>query len=246
VKRYLLLVLTFTFAVDAFAAKKDFKGLFGSYRREKFTENEGNSSDFGMDFLLSTMLPLTPIVKSQETTDPNVQNSLSYSTFFDIEAGINYSFHYNWQFFLDVGYYTYETRRQNSVLTNPALPLFHQFDMTAIPLMLGARYRFSTEDIVPYVGLGVGPTYVKRKGFYDYNAVQLNEKHDTVISAEAIVGVEFYISSRAGIRLEASAYYMKLDAFTFNTGGSPGNFPILAYQGNPWSVRYASGVFILF
>ncbi len=245
-KRFLLLILISTFAIDAFAAKKDFKGLFGAYRREKFTENEGNSSDFGVDLMLSTMLPLTPIVKSQETTDASQQNSLSYSTFFNVETGINYSFHYNWEAFVDAGYFSYETRRQNSVLTSSALPLFHQFEMTAIPLMFGVRYRMSMEDIVPYVGIGLGPTYVKRRGSYDYNAVQANEQHDTVLSGEAIVGVEFYISSRMGIRLEASAFYMKLPAFTFDTGGSPGNFPILLYQGNPWSVRYASGLFVLF
>ena len=45
---------------EAFAAKKDFKGLFGSYRREKFTENEAGSGEIGVDILLSTLLPVTP------------------------------------------------------------------------------------------------------------------------------------------------------------------------------------------
>ena len=41
-----LLVLCFGFEFQAYAAKKDFTGIFGSYRREKFTENEGNKTDF--------------------------------------------------------------------------------------------------------------------------------------------------------------------------------------------------------
>src|SRR5947209_5497597 len=86
VKRYLLLGLLLSFAVDAAQAKKDFKGLFGSYRREKFTENEANPSDFGIDLLLATMLPLSPVVKSQETPDPSQQNALAYSTFFAAEV----------------------------------------------------------------------------------------------------------------------------------------------------------------
>ena len=63
-RQYLLLLLAFFIAADAFAEKKDFKGLFGSYRREKFTENEGNSTDFGVDLSLSTLLPVQPLVQN--------------------------------------------------------------------------------------------------------------------------------------------------------------------------------------
>jgi hypothetical protein len=51
VKTHLVLLLTLLFLFinesAAFGAKKDFKGLFGSYRRDKFTENEGRESDWG-------------------------------------------------------------------------------------------------------------------------------------------------------------------------------------------------------
>ncbi|MFM8313527.1 MAG: hypothetical protein ACKOA8_04515, partial [Deltaproteobacteria bacterium] len=84
---FCLLLLCFGFDFEAQAAKKDFKGLFGSYRREKFTENEGNSTDFGMDLMLSTLLPVTSVVKSaQNESTPSVFDSLNYATFFNIEA----------------------------------------------------------------------------------------------------------------------------------------------------------------
>jgi hypothetical protein len=245
VKRYLLLVLALTFTLDAVAAKRDFKGLFGSYRREKFTENEANSTDIGVDLRLSTLLPVTPLVKSTETVG-GTPGAMSYSTFFNIEGEIHASINYYWQFFLGAGYFSYDTRKQNTVLENPQLPLFHQFDMTAYPVMLGVRYRLSTSDIVPYVGLGAGVSFVTRHGSYDYDATLYNTQYDQVLTGEAILGLEFYISSRMGIRLETSAFYMKLPEFVYATGGSPGNHPILDYQPNVWSIRYASGIFLLF
>lgn len=246
-KRILLLVLALTFAVDGYAAKKDFKGLFGSYRRERFTENEANPSDFGIDLMLSTLIPLSPIVKSQESVG-GAPAALNYATFFNIEGGIHFSLSYNWLLFASIGYYNYDTRKENSAtgLQNPALPLFHQFEMRAVPVVGGVKYRFSTEDIVPYVGIGVGTSFVTRHGFYDYSPQVSDEEHLTALTVEATLGVEFYFSARAGIRMEASAFYMKLPEKTFNSGAAPGDLPILIYQGNPTSIRYASGLFFLF
>jgi hypothetical protein len=97
VKAFLFILLGLTCAVDAFAAtKKDFKGLFGSYRRDRYTENEGRSTDFGMDLMLSTLIPVTNIVSSFDGTRPSDANSiaemqaqsspLNYATFFNVEG----------------------------------------------------------------------------------------------------------------------------------------------------------------
>jgi hypothetical protein len=99
---------------------------------------------------------------------------------------------------------------------------------------------------VPYIGVGAGVAYVDRKGYYDYNAVQYNEQYTTCLVAQASIGVEFFFSARAGIRLEAGGHYFGLPANIYDTGGTPANFPILYYASNPFSVRYASGVFFLF
>lgn len=243
---FLLLLLASVYSTDAFA-KKDFKGLFGSYRREKFTENEARSTDFGMDIMLSTLLPVTPIVKSSEDpTRASAGDPMHFSTFFNFEASFFVTLVYHWELFANVGYYTYETRKENTTRTDPSLPLFHQFEMDAIPVTMGLKYRFGTDDIVPYLGLGAGMSYVRRKGFYDYNDAQFNEEHLNVLAGQIIAGLEFYFSPRAGIRLETSALYLKLPAKTFDTLGTPGNFPIIKYQGNTWMVRYASGLFFLF
>lgn len=231
---------------DAAFAKRDFKGLFGSYRREKFTENEANSTDFGMDLMLSTLLPLSPIIKSNEDSRVGEGSAMHYATFFNIEASFFVSLLYHWQLYANIGYYTYETRKENTKFTNPALPLFQQFEMDVVPLILGVRYRLSTEDIVPYIGGGVGPAYVRRKGFYDYNTVLFKEQFLNVLAAQILVGLEFYFAPNAGIRLETSAHFLRLPADTYDSGGSPDKNPILNFQANPWSIRYASGIFFLF
>jgi len=242
-----------TLLCDVAFAKKDFKGLFGSYRREKFTENEANSSDFGMDIMLSTLLPLSPLVKSEETTRGGAGTPMHYATFFDIETSFFFTLDYHWELFANIGYYSYETRKENTVFTNPQLPLFHQFEMEVVPLVFGVRYRLTTDDIVPYIGAGAGPAYVHRKGFYDYNPVLFKEQFMNVLAAEVIVGVEFFFSSNAGIRLETAAHYLRLPADTYDalgSGAAPGSavgqLPILNFQANPWSIRYASGLFFLF
>ncbi len=227
-------------------AKKDFKGLFGSYRREKFTENEARSSDFGIDVMLSTLIPVTSIVKSTEVRGES-GSAMATSTFFNVEGSVFYSLMYHWQLFANFGYYTFDTRKENST-SPPDLPLFHQFEMTAIPIVGGLKYRFGTDDIVPYIGVGVGVAFVTRKGNYDYNDVQKDEEKLNVLAGQLIGGIEFYFAPRAGIRLETSVHYMKLPQRTFDPtiSGSAANFPIMIYQPNTWSIRYASGLFFLF
>jgi hypothetical protein len=46
--------------------------------------------------------------------------------------------------------------------------------------------------------------------------------------------------------MELSAYFMKIDADTYFSGGNIANEPKLYFSGNVWSVRYASGLFFMF
>ena len=228
---------------NVFAAKKDFKGLFGSYRRERFTENEAGSGEIGVDIMLSTLLPMTPLIQSQEAVN-GPKSSLNYATFFNVEGGLNYSLTYNWLIYATVGYFNYDTRKQTAS-SSAQKPTFHQFDMTAVPLILGVKYRLNTSDIVPYVGLGAGISLINQKGFYD-SSTQNKVRSMSSVTGEVIAGVEFYFAPKAGIRMELAGYFMKIDPDTFNSGAPPGDLPILHFQGNVWSVRYASGVFFLF
>lgn len=245
----LILSLALGFCADVYAAssKKDFRGLFGNYRREQYTENEAHSSDVGVDIQLSTLLPISPIVRSEETL--GVATNLQYTTFFNLELGFFVSLAYHWELYGSLGYYSYDTRKQNSTASdpaNPGLPSFHQFEMTMIPAIAGVRYRFTTDDIVPYIGIGAGIAYTKRKGFYDYSDPTFHQQYLNVLVGQVQAGVEFYISSRAGIRLEMSAYFMNLPAFRFQPGATVALFPAIVYQANPLSVRYSSGLFVLF
>jgi hypothetical protein len=234
-------------STHALAAKKDFKGLFGSYRREKFTENEGREFDFGVDLMLSTLIPISPIVSG--TTDRSVAASpLPSSDFFNVEASFFFSFWYNWEIFLSSGYYSFNTRQQIATNPNPSLPIFQQFEMDTIPVILGIKYRFGADDIVPYIGVGAGISRVHRIASYDYQPIQ-DESTQTVLTAEAIVGLEFYFSSRAGFRLETSAYYLAVPGGSYDPTAPSGNAalsPIFVYQQNPILLRYASGLFFLF
>ncbi len=243
-------LLALFLAGEVCAAKKDFKGLFGSYRRERFTENEGNASDWGFDLMLSTAMPLGSLANSTESTSV-AATPMAFSTYFNAEGSLFFTLAYNWELFLNMGYYSFETRRQNGETnTDPDVnalagtPLFHTFEMSAIPVTLGVRHRFGRTDIVPYVGLGVGAAYVHRRGGYDYSALA-NDKFNTVPTAQATVGVEFFISARAGIRLEASGMMWMLPTGELRQG-TAANFPIIEYQANPFAVRYASGLFVLF
>ena len=61
------------FATDyVWPPKKGFQGLFGSYRREKYTENEGRDTDAGLDVMLATAhLPTNSLVKADSTKAPS-------------------------------------------------------------------------------------------------------------------------------------------------------------------------------
>lgn len=247
----LVLGILSTWGAPASAARKDFKGLFGSYRQPRFTENEGRESDIGFDIMLSTMLPLSPVISSQESlaaSPATLQNSM----FFNGEASGFISFAYRWEAFVSIGYYTYETRKQSqSSGATDILPRFHQFELSAIPAIAGIRYRFGTEDIVPYLGIGVGMSRVHRRAFYDFNSFSggvalQDEDFSSAVTGELIGGLEFYFSSRAGIRLEAAAYYLRLDARAWTPVGGPSPNAYMFYGANPWFIRYASGIFILF
>jgi hypothetical protein len=246
----LIAILLLGMGADVFAAstKKDFRGLFGNYRREQYVENEGRNTDVGFDVQLSTLLPISPVVKSVETTG-GAAESLQYTTFFNLELSLFVTLAYHWELYGSLGYYTYDTRKQNTVASdpsNPGLPSFHQFEMTMIPAVAGVRYRFTTDDIVPYIGAGVGMAYTKRKGFYDYSDPTFHQQYLNAIVGQAQAGVEFFIAARAGIRLEVSAYFMNLPAFNYQPGATVSLFPAIQYQANPWSVRYSSGLFVLF
>ena len=195
-----LLILAEVFVSSAsFAAKKDFKGLFGNYRREKFTENEARDNEFGMDIMLSTLFPLTGIVSSTEDRTQGATNMPS-SNFFNVEGNVFFTLDYHWQIFGNFGYYFFDTRKENTIFTLPDKPQFQQFEMTAIPLLLGVKYRFSTDDIVPYVGVAAGISMVRRKAFYDYSTLSYEENVNAV-SGQVIGGIEFYFHPRAGLRL---------------------------------------------
>ncbi|NQW45543.1 MAG: hypothetical protein HQ462_09085 [Deltaproteobacteria bacterium] len=250
---FILLVLSFGFEFEALAAKKDFKGLFGSYRREKFTENEGNRNDFGFDLLLSTLLPITSVAKSAQDSSLTF-SPLNYSTFFNVEASLWFSLGYHWAIYANVGKYSYESRKQNDKPIDPKTPVFHHFELDATPAIAGVRYRLSQDDIVPYISLGIGMAYVHRKGFTEGAAIVTNgnssiyseEENKTVACGHGAAGIEFFFAPKAGLRVEASAYYMNLPERTIDPGGSPENRPKIQFQSNVWSLRYASGIFFLF
>ncbi|MBI1860504.1 MAG: outer membrane beta-barrel protein [Deltaproteobacteria bacterium] len=243
--RLLVILLVLCLHHDLMAApKRDFKGLFGSYRRERFTENEARSTDFGMDFSLSTLLPVGSIVQSSESGSG--YTPLNYAAFFDAEVSFLLSFGYHFQTFLSIGYYDYSTRKENAATSSTAKPpQFHDFDMTAIPILLGARYRFGTEDIVPYLGAGVGMANVHQKAYYEYSS-EFDDITQNVVAGQLIAGLEFYVSSRVGLRLEMSGFVMALPAGGPWTPSGTTSFPSFQYSGSPISVRYASGLFWLF
>lgn len=233
---------------ECFAAKRDFKGLFGSYRRERFIENEARSSDFGMDFMLSTLMPISPIVSSQETTNGSFE-PLYYAAFFNAEMSFLFSINYHFETFLNVGYYGYETRKENKAINDqqPLNPRFHAFELTAVPIILGLRYRLSTEDLVPYLGAGLGMTHVRQKASYLQDSTTRDEKELNAITGELMVGCEFYFSSRAGVRLEIAGYLFNFPGDTFTPGsGTPEVLPNFQYTQSPILIRYASGLFWLF
>ncbi|NBX76046.1 MAG: hypothetical protein EBQ92_05785 [Proteobacteria bacterium] len=243
-KIILSILLLLGLSTPSLAARKDFKGLFGSYQRDKFTENEAHDSDWGVDLSLSSLIPVTSVVNSTSTPGA-AGDAMRFSTFFNVEGSLLFSLAYNWQLYASVGYFSYDTRKEiNNGSLNQAL--FHQFDFKAIPVLLGTRYRFGSGDLVPYLGLGVGFSRVERKGSYDIGGAPTNEQIDNVITGQVQGGLEFYFSPRAGLRLEIAAHYFKTPEFRFDAGTPVNTFPHMIYQPNIFSVRYASGLFFLF
>ena len=134
-KIILSILLLLGLSTPSLAARKDFKGLFGSYQRDKFTENEANDSDWGVDLSLSSLIPVTSVVNSTSTTGA-AGDAMRFSTFFNVEGSLLFSLAYNWQLYASVGYFSYDTRKEiNNGSLNQAL--FHQFDFKAIPVLLG-------------------------------------------------------------------------------------------------------------
>lgn len=244
----LFLILLLVASSQIFAARKDFKGLFGSYKREKFVENEGRKSDLGVDILLSTLFPVTTMATSSERqagapTTALPYQSMNYATYFNLEGNVFYTLNYNWEMYLNIGWMNYETRKQNTQSGTTETPHFHQFELSALPVVLGVKYRLSMDDFVPYVGAGAGLAQVTRKSTFDYGTVADEEKN-MVLTFQAVVGVQFYFTSRAGLRLETGAQLFNVSERVADNGATI--FPSLKYQGGLWSVRYASGIFILF
>lgn len=243
-KTILSILILIGFSTPTLAAPKNFKGLFGSYKRDKFTENEAQNSDWGVDLSISSLLPLTSVVKSTSTAG-GAGDSMRFSTFFNVEGSLLFSLSYNWQLYASVGHFSYDTRKEinNGDLTKA---LFNQFEFKAIPVILGTRYRFSEGDLVPYLGLGVGFSRINRKASYDIAGSATNERTDSVITGQVQGGLEFYFSPKAGLRLEVAAHYFKTPEFRFDATPDPAVLPHLVYQPNVFSVRYASGLFFLF
>lgn len=243
-KRALLCLLALCAAQEAFAAKKDFKGLFGSYRREKFTENEGNSTDLGVDLMLSTLLPFSAMATSSSST-AGAATGMSYATFFNAEGTFFFTLSYNWELFLNLGYYSYDTRKLNDGTTAGINARYHVVKVDLIPASIGFKYRFNTTDIVPYVGAGIGAVYAIRRAIHESSNLS-NTLYNWGITGQILGGVEFFIAPKAGIRLEASINYMGLSAHSYDAPGSNLTNPTVYHTANPIAVRYASGVFFLF
>lgn len=229
-------------------ARKDYKGLFGSYRREKFTENEANFSDIGLDVILSTMFPLSSMVASTEDRNAG-PSAMPFSHFFNVEGNIFVTIDYNWEIFAGAAYLNWDTRRENTVFTQATEPTFQLAEVEAIPLTAGVKYRFSQDDIVPYVGIGAGMAFVKRQSGYDYAAQLDTVERRSAVALQVLAGFEFFFTSRAGLRLELSAYNLRLPSLLHDPSAPSGSAtanPIMVHAANPWMLRYASGIFILF
>jgi len=242
-KTLLLISALVFFASPLEAAKKDLKAIFGSYQREKFTENEARDSDWGVDLSLSSMLPITSVVNSI-TTAGGTSSPMRYSTFLNVEGSLLFSLAYHWQLYASTGYFTYDTRKENNS-GNEQQALFHLFDFHAIPFLLGVRYRFGVDDLVPYLGLGAGVSRITRKGYYD-SGDEKNEETLNALTGQIQGGVEFYFSPNAGLRLELAAHLMKTPETKFDPPGNISVNPDLIYQPNVFSLRYSSGLFYLF
>lgn len=234
----ILCLLALCFAMDGFAAKKDFKGLFGSYRREKFTENEGRPTDYGMDLMISTAFPITSVADSTA----GGSGAMQYAGFFNAEGSLFFTLNYNWEIFLNLSYCGYSTRKQAQTDATSGAPMYQNLDMEVWPVLAGFRYRFGRTDIVPYVGLGAGLAYVRRRMTFDYSN-DFDDNYSTALTGQATVGLEFFIAPRTGIRLETSAMYVN---YSTHSSSGVGGMPVITYPGGNIALRYSSGLFLLF
>lgn len=247
---FYVLAVIFAIGANSAYAAKDYMGLFGSYRRDKYTENEDHDTDIGIDVSLSTMFPVSPVISSQQTVGGSI-DALPSALFFNGEVSVFATLAYNWELYGTVGFYSYDTRKlSQSTGPTDVLPRYHQFEMDSIPLVAGFRYRFSRSDIVPYLGLGAGVSRVHRKAYYDFTTTQggsalQDEDYNTVLTGEVVGGFEFFFASGAGIRLETSAYYLNLPSRSFTPNGGPSINTWMFYGANPWFIRYSCGIFVL-
>lgn len=234
----LLAILVFGVLAEdvCLAKKKDFKGLFGSYRREKYTENEANDSDWGIDLMLSTLFPMSGLVST--TTGGAMPTTISFNT----EANLYRTFGYNLMVYVNFGRYSYETRQSTGSTTGQQTQ-YNLFSMTISPLLMGVKYRMSRSDFVPYLGAAGGVSFVTRTASYNY-ANLVNTDSQTPITVQGFGGFEFFFAPGAGLRIEVGAHVMLLPAKTMDTNSS--TVPSVQNAANPVALRYASGVFILF
>jgi hypothetical protein len=238
----------------AFAKKKDFKGLFGSYRREKYTENEGNDSDFGMDLMLSTLYPVSSFASS---VDAGNNSSMPATISFNFELNFYKTFGYHTMAYLSIGHHAYDTRQALSTqLSNPIdengnptttdisnISQFNLYEQTSIPVLLGLKYRFSRSDFVPYIGVAGGISFMTRKASYNFSNLS-HEDHPKALTFQGYGGFEFFFAPGAGLRLELGVH-AALAPEKVNVTNST-QVPNIIFPKNPIALRYASGVFILF
>jgi len=234
----------------ALAKKKDFKGLFGSYRREKFTENEGNASDVGMDIMLSTLYPLTSFANTTTTPTTDLGAPMPGTISFNVELNFYKTWNYNLLTYLSIGHYAYDSR--SPVANQPATEgggtavLYTQYnllDMRIIPVMAGVKYRFGRSDFVPYIGAGAGVSFITRDITYNYSNLTHTDS-STPLTFQASGGFEFFFAPGAGLRIELGAWMALLGSSTKNTNSVL--VESIVYPENPLAIRYASGIFFLF
>jgi hypothetical protein len=233
------------FCTESFGAKdnRGVKALFGTYKREKFTENEARYSDIGTEILLSTMYPLGSLVRARDGASAfaDMQSSL----FFNGEINVFFTLNYSWQFLITGGYYSFETRQQFSVpFGSQNIAAFRFYNFETIPILAGVKYRMGTGDIVPYVGVSGGINLYTSKYSFDYST-QTIVKRGMAPTIQAAFGVDFYVTPRIGLKVELAGYMMLIPADSNTIVVSP-NTHDFTTSANPISVRYASGIFILF
>lgn len=246
-----VLLVLFHFVTEYAVAKKNFKGLFGSYRREKFTENEGNDSDWGADIILSTLYPLSSMANSTTSVASGSSVAMPKTISFDVELNLYKTFGYNTMVFFNIGHYSYDSRQQTQAQATTdennndvsAITQYNNLATTIIPLMLGIKYRFSRSDFVPYLGASAGISLMSRKITYNYSNLS-HEDSTTPLTFQGFGGFEFFFAPGAGLRVELGVWTALAPEVVKNTNSAA--VESIIFPSNPLAVRYASGVFFLF